>query len=59
VDADIFDLDSDTIGMQVSVESHHGTTIDIRLRRVAKNPVGGAVLATSGWLVLAGEVIPA
>jgi hypothetical protein len=58
-DADIFDLDSDTIGMQVSVESHHGTTIDIRLRRVAKNPVGGAVLATSGWLVLAGEVIPA
>jgi hypothetical protein len=56
--ADVFDLDSDTIGLLVYLDDHSGTTIDLRLRREVWKLDGSAMLQSSAWLVMAGLVIP-
>lgn len=57
--ADLFDIDSDTVGLLVIVEPHAGTTIDVRMRRIARTLDGLTVLQTGDWMELLGLVIPA
>lgn len=57
--ADVYNLDTVTIGFNVDVEAYAGSTIDVRVRRVMKTLDDVTVLQTSNWTVLAGLVIPA
>lgn len=57
--ADMYDIDTDTVGFECKVEDFAGQTIDVRVRRVVKTLDDVTVLQTSAWLVLPGLVIPA